>query len=85
MKCNSGKRSYLTGQLAEEALIEAHINFDYRSGGGPVAIYMCDECGTYHLTSRGTRNERLAGLIEGGFIQKQKQAAQWQQKFKKFR
>ncbi len=85
MKCNSGKRSYLTGQLAEEALIEAHINFDYRAGGGPIAIYVCGECGAYHLTSQGTMNERLAGLIKDGYIQNQKEAAQWQQNFKKFR
>lgn len=85
MKCTTGKRSYITSHLAEDALVEAHINFDYRAGGGPIAIYACGECGAYHLTSQGTINERLAGLIEDGSIQKQKEAAQWQQKFNKFR
>jgi len=81
-KCITGKRLYISKQLAEDALIEAHIHFDYRAGGGPVAVYHCDECGDYHLTSRGPMNERLAEQLADGTIQRQKEASQWQGKFK---
>jgi len=82
MKCTTGKRVYLTEQLAETALIEAHIHFDYRSGGGPIAVYVCEECANYHLTSRGPMNERLSQLIANGTIKKQREASRWHDKFK---
>ncbi|MEQ1586138.1 MAG: hypothetical protein ABL895_09685 [Cyclobacteriaceae bacterium] len=81
-KCPTGKRLYLSEQLAEDALIEAHVHFDYRSGSGPVAVYQCEECGNYHLTSRGPMNTRLSQLLTNGTIQKQKEAARWQGRFK---
>jgi len=81
-KCPTGKRLYHSEQLAEDALIEAHIHFDYRAGGGPVAVYQCDECGEFHLTSRGPMNVRLASQIADGTIKKQKEAGRWQNKFK---
>jgi hypothetical protein len=81
-KCATGKRAYHSEQLAEDALIEAHIHFDYRAGGGPVTVYQCDECGEYHLTSRGSMNARLAQQLANGTIQKQKEAGRWQSKFK---
>jgi len=80
-KCVTGKRLYQSSQLAEEALIEAHIRFDYRTGEGPVAVYLCDDCGEYHLTSRGPMNSHLAALIANGAIKKQKEANRWQSKF----
>ncbi len=83
-RCHTGKRLYHTEQLAEDALIEAHIHFDYRSGGGPVAVYQCDECGEFHLTSREPMNARLAQQLKDGTIQKQKEASRWQNKFKKW-
>ena len=81
-KCATGKRLYPNEQLAEDALIEAHIHFDYRAGGGPVAVYLCDECGEYHLTSQGPMNTQLALQLKNGAIQKQKEAGRWQNKFK---
>lgn len=82
-KCATGKRVYHSEQLAEDALIEAHIHFDYRAGGGPVAVYQCDECGEYHLTSRGQMNARLAQELSNGKIKKQKEASHWQTKYKR--
>jgi ABC-type ATPase with predicted acetyltransferase domain len=81
-KCPTGKRLYLSEQLAEDALIEAHVHFDYRSGSGPVAVYRCEDCGNYHLTSQGPMNTRLSQLLAKGTIKKQKEAARWQGKFK---
>ncbi|MBK8293023.1 MAG: hypothetical protein IPK96_20870 [Flammeovirgaceae bacterium] len=82
VKCKTGKRLYVNETLAEDALLDAHINFDYRAGSGPVAIYQCEECGNYHLTSHGEMNKRLALQLQNGFIQKQKQAAGWQDRWK---
>jgi ABC-type ATPase with predicted acetyltransferase domain len=81
-KCTAGKRVYLSEQIAEDALIEAHIHFDYRSGSGPVAVYRCEDCGNYHLTSQGPTNARLSQLVANGTIKKQKEASRWQGKFK---
>ncbi len=81
-KCPTGKRLYPSEPLAEDALIEAHIHFDYRAGGGPVAVYKCDECGEYHLTSRGPMNTQLAKKLADGTVKIQKEAGLWQSKFK---
>jgi hypothetical protein len=81
--CITHKRCYQTKELAEEALIDARIRFDYSSGHGPVALYRCDDCGYYHLTSSGPMNERLADAINKGTVNKHKQAADWLRKIKK--
>lgn len=82
-KCSSGKRAYGSESLAVEALIEAHIQFNYRSGNGPMSIYQCDECGQYHLTSKGLMNDRLAAALKDGSIARQRAVVQWQERFKK--
>jgi ABC-type ATPase with predicted acetyltransferase domain len=81
-RCVTGKRVYHSEQLAEDALIEAHIHFEYRTGGGPKAVYRCEDCGDYHLTSRNPMNPRLAQSLASGTIKKQKEASRWQSKFK---
>lgn len=81
-KCATGKRVFHSEQLAEDALIEAHIHFDYRAGGGPVAVYQCDDCGEYHLTSRGPMNVQLIKKLADGTIKKHKEANRWQSKFR---
>ncbi|HRE67206.1 MAG TPA: hypothetical protein PLM56_17355 [Cyclobacteriaceae bacterium] len=83
MMCPSGKRSYISEALATDALIEAHIQFEYRTGNGPVAFYKCEDCGAYHLTSNGVMNTRLAEALANGTIKRQKAAAGWNDKLKK--
>ncbi len=84
MKCISGKRAFLSEPLATDALFEAHIQFNYRAGTGPVAFYKCEDCGQYHLTSKGTMNAQLAEALANGTIKKLKAAAEWDEKFKKW-
>jgi hypothetical protein len=84
IRCSTGKRLYLNEQLAEDALIEAHIHFEYRTGSGPVAVYKCEDCGAYHLTSKGAMSVRLSTQLADGSIQKQKEAGRWNDKFKKY-
>ena len=82
-KCVTNKKIYPTREIAEEALIGAHTRFNYGTGGGPVAVYECADCGRYHLTSRGPMNEKLAGQLANGKIKLQKEADMWENKWKK--
>jgi hypothetical protein len=83
IKCVTGKILYASEVLAEDALIEARTRFDYSAGHGPVAVYQCEDCGSYHLTSKGKMNERLADQLAKGSIHLQKEANRWLDKFKK--
>ena len=69
--------------IAEGALIEARTRFEYRLGSGPVAVYKCEDCGYYHLTSKGEMNVRLAQYLKEGKIERQKEADRWLNKIKK--
>jgi hypothetical protein len=81
--CITGKKRYPSEQIAEDALIEARTQFDYPANNGPIAVYRCEDCGDYHLTSKGKMNERLAKSLAEGAIQKQKEANFWLNKFRK--
>lgn len=82
MRCSSGKRTYTTEALANEALLQAHVLFNYRAGAGPVNYYKCEDCGAYHLTSQGLMNEQLAKAQADGTIKKLRTAAEWNERFK---
>ena len=81
--CPSGKITYSSIAMAEDALIDLWSKGEYTSGNGPVAIYRCDDCGLYHFTSKGPMNEALAKAISSGYIKKQREAYQWEQKLKR--
>jgi ABC-type ATPase with predicted acetyltransferase domain len=81
-KCPTGKRLYVTENLAESALIDANIHFEYAAQRGPIAVYQCQECGHYHLTSQGPMNKRLEQSLSSGEIARQKRAKGWLDKFK---
>jgi hypothetical protein len=83
INCVSNKKVYSSQEMAEEALIQAHIQFNFTTGNGPVAIYKCEDCGYYHLTSKGAMNEKLATEIKSGKIGLQKEANRWLDKFKR--
>ena len=74
---------FATSQIAEEALIEARTQFEYGPHKGPVAVYQCEDCGYFHLTSKGTVNPRLAQYISDGKLQRQKEANRWMEKLRK--
>jgi hypothetical protein len=81
-KCITGKKMFPSIDLAEEALIETHIRFNYTEGHGPVGVYRCDDCGHFHLTSKGPVNERLAQYRREGKIDREKIANYWTRKLK---
>jgi len=69
--------------MAEDALIEARAKFSYAPSSGPIAVYQCEDCGFFHLTSKGKMNERLAKQLGEGKIDLQKEANRWLDKLKK--
>ncbi|HTJ48292.1 MAG TPA: hypothetical protein VL443_02480 [Cyclobacteriaceae bacterium] len=81
--CSTKKKVYLSPEIAEDVLIETWTRYDFNDGSGPIAIYRCDDCGYYHLTSKGVMNEKLARYIKEGKIKKQKEANDWLNKIKK--
>jgi len=81
--CVTGKKMYPSQEVAEDALIEARTQFDYKVDQGPVGVYVCEDCGHHHLTSQGKMNERLAAQLKDGKIKLQKEANQWMNKLKK--
>jgi ABC-type ATPase with predicted acetyltransferase domain len=74
---------YSSQEVAEDALIEAWTRFEYAPNQGPVAVYKCEDCGQYHLTSKGTMNEKLSKALAAGKIQRQKEADRWLDKLKR--
>ena len=70
-------------EQAVEALLEARTRFDYARNTGPIAVYQCEDCGHYHLTSQGEMNETLARHLANGKIQLQAEANRWIDKLKK--
>ena len=75
--CSTHKRVYDSYDSAVSALIDARARFDYARDQGPVAVYKCDECGFYHLTSQGKMNETLEKYLTDGKIKLQKEADRW--------
>jgi hypothetical protein len=73
---------YQSREQAEDALLEARAKFDHAPGRGPIAVYLCEDCGFYHLTSKGKVNERLAKDLEQGKIDLQKEANRWLDKLR---
>jgi hypothetical protein len=80
--CVTNKKMYPTAEIAEDALIEARTHYDF-GRAGPVAIYCCEDCGSYHLTSKGEMNEKLKQYLATGKISLQKEANHWMNKIKK--
>jgi len=82
MNCPSGKRIYYEEHDAEEALIGAHIAYQYGHASGPLNFYKCDQCGHYHLTSRPPKNNKLSELEASGELERMREARNWEQSFK---
>jgi hypothetical protein len=76
---------YPTESMAEEALISAWITYQYTHGNGPIGVYRCQDCGSYHLTSKGTINSKLQKALSSGIIQKSKEINTWLDKIKRKR
>ena len=74
---------FLTEAIAEDALVAAWITYGFKEGQGPIAVYRCDECGGFHLTSKGSVNPKLAEHLRRGEIKKRQEENEWIEKLKR--
>ena len=81
-KCVSGKRIFQSEHLAEDALIELWIQNEYVPGRAPIAIYKCEDCGLFHLTSTGEMNPKLHDFIKSPEYKLKKEGQKWLDKFR---
>jgi hypothetical protein len=78
MECLSHKVCYISEEEAQEALIQAHVKFMH----GPINFYLCNNCGSYHLTSKGERNNELDSEATKDRIIKERKALSWEERLK---
>ena len=77
MTCS--KRSYLSEETAVTALLEVRSRFAMNSS---VTVYLCENCGQWHLTSRGQLHPKLAALLNSGEINRLREAEHWERKLR---
>lgn len=82
MRCVTGKRQFDSKEQAEEGLIAARSRFVFRDNSGPVAVYQCDDCGDWHLTSKGSQSDLLKDPDIKKSIDEQHEADYWIRKFR---
>lgn len=82
MKCRTGKVSYDNKEIALEALIQNRTRYNYSEGSGPINVYQCEECGSFHFTSKGPMNATLTSDDNLARIRLGRQAGFWEDKFK---
>ena len=82
-KCVSGKKLFVSQRLAEDVLIDLWTKNEYKSGQAPIAVYKCEDCGHYHLTSRSPMNDRLTAFLASGKLKIHREANLWLNKLKK--
>lgn len=81
-KCSTGKVSFDSRELAEEALIQNHIRNNHRAGSGPINIYECMDCLNWHFTSRGDPCSLLIDPETVERIKKERRALEWEYRLK---
>jgi hypothetical protein len=80
--CPTRKKMYSAEAIAEEALISAWVTYQYAPGDGPIGVYLCEDCGAYHLTSKGIANSKLQEAIASGKIERSKEINTWLNKIR---
>ena len=80
MRCSSGKICYDSEAIALEALLQNHAKNNYAPGQGPVNVYMCDICHTFHFTSKGEPHSILEE--EKDRIKRLREAGYWEDRFR---
>jgi len=80
MGCPTKKKSHQSKEIAETALFQARIQFENNNA---IAVYECDSCGDWHLTSKGEMSERLKQAIDDGTLKKEIDKYQWNEKYRR--
>lgn len=81
--CSTNKRCYDSKEIAEEALLQNRAYYNHNGLSGPINVYQCDICGSYHFTSKGEPSAILQSGVNQQRIHLQKEANHWESKFKK--
>ena len=81
--CVTHKQCYDSREIAEEALIQNRARYHHGPQSGPINVYQCEFCGSYHFTSKGEPSEILKSGTSQKRINLQKEANFWEDKFKK--
>jgi hypothetical protein len=74
------KKTYQTENLALEALIEARTRFVQNTSNN---VYRCEECGNWHLTSKGEVSPKLQKMMQNGSLERSRLAYYWERKLGK--
>jgi len=82
VNCITGKRVFEDLLIAEEALIQNHIRNEYRPGEGPINVYQCTQCGFWHFTSKGEKNELFEDPEVAKRIAVERRAFSWERKLR---
>lgn len=82
MKCSTKKICFASREIAEHELLANHAKYNYAAGQGPVNIYKCDSCGTYHFTSKGEPHPLLQKKETQQQINRESEANYWLDKLK---
>ncbi|ADQ18807.1 hypothetical protein [Leadbetterella byssophila] len=77
MSCS--KRSYSSEELALTALLEVRGRFENNQA---VTVYQCEDCGLWHLTSKGNLHPALKRFLDTGQARKQLEAEYWERKLR---
>ncbi len=80
--CVTGKKVYENESIAIEALIQHHIMNEFGEKEGPINVYSCLECGNWHFTSKGPKNDIFEDVEVVQRIKKERLAFQWERKLK---
>jgi hypothetical protein len=74
---------FATQIMAEDALLDLWMKNEYTPGHAPVTIYKCEDCGEFHLTSKGQMNEKLSEAVKNGKVKLHREAKRWEHKWKR--
>lgn len=84
ISCRSGKTIFSSEDHAIKALLDVWSRTPFRPDEGPKTIYRCEDCGLFHFTSKGDMHPELKELLDSGKLDRMREAARWEDKFRKF-
>lgn len=79
MSCPTHKKLYPSEHIAEEALIQARIRFDSNTA---ISVYQCNDCNSWHLSSKGDMNPKLKEAIKSGKLDQEKKNLDWEERYR---
>ena len=83
MKCRvTGKVSFDSEIIAEEALLSHHARQFHQEGSGPINIYECQHCGCWHFTSKGEIHPELQSESTKERLAKERLGYHWERKLR---